>query len=233
MEIGEIIVRYTYGLDISQHSVSEMSLVMVHYIGALMAFGCGLVYTWAQTIFSYWMQPRFTKSVIPHCRLFLSCLSTIFFITTGIFGTILGQQPTNWFGRKQLYKWTPESPHYVEHMIATCSEWLLAICFEFYILTFAIEFRHASCHAPKLKLNLDTIYENNQFNANSADKNILNHTECSNRNRCDNNNHSISITLPIDFKNNMNDSYCNSNDTIIDRMKLPVHFYFSNNSSRL
>ncbi|KAK6113486.1 Frag1/DRAM/Sfk1 family protein [Brugia pahangi] len=89
----------------------EMSLVMVHYIGALMAFGCGLVYTWAQTLFSYWMQPRFAKSAIPHCRLFLSCLSTIFFITVGIFGTILGQQPKNWLGRKQLYKWTPESPY--------------------------------------------------------------------------------------------------------------------------
>lgn len=51
-------------------------------------------------------------------------------------------------------------------MIGTCSEWLLAICFQLYILSFAVELRHAYCkkrnlfkynfqilgHAPKLKL---------------------------------------------------------------------------------
>lgn len=37
-------------------------------------------------------------------------------------------------------------------MIGTCSEWLLAICFQLYILSFAIELRKAYCHAPKLRL---------------------------------------------------------------------------------
>lgn len=37
-------------------------------------------------------------------------------------------------------------------MIGTCSEWLLAICFQIYILSFSVELRHAYCHAPKLKL---------------------------------------------------------------------------------
>ncbi|EFO19973.1 hypothetical protein LOAG_08520 [Loa loa] len=162
MEIGEIIARYTYGL--------EMNFIMVHYIGAILAFGCGLVYIWAQTLFSYWMRPEFIKATVLHCRLFLSCLSTIFFITMGIFGTIFGQHAENWFCCKQLKRTLESNPHYVEHMIATCSEWLLAICFEFYILTFAIEFRHISCHGPKLKLNLDTFYQINQFNADNADK---------------------------------------------------------------
>ncbi|CAG9532206.1 unnamed protein product [Cercopithifilaria johnstoni] len=190
----------------------EMNFVIIHYIGALLAFGCGLVYTWAQTIFSYRMRPRLARAIVPHCRLFLCCLSTALFINVGIFGTILGQQPKDWLNCDQLYKWTPDSPHYVEHTIATCSEWLLAICFEFYILTFVIEFRSASCHAPKLKLNLDTLYENHQFNADTADKSNLTHTECNNINGC-NNGRTISIFIPIDFKNNINDLCCNSDNS--------------------
>lgn len=114
-------------------------------------------------------------------------------------------------------------------MIATCSEWLLAICFEFYILTFAIEFRNATCHAPKLKLNLDTFYQNHQFNADTADKSTLTPIECSSNM----NGHAISIPVPIDFKNNMNHSYCNTDNTKTNSMKLPTNFYLTNNSSRL
>ncbi|KAL3990386.1 Frag1/DRAM/Sfk1 family protein [Acanthocheilonema viteae] len=195
----------------------EMNFILVHYIGALLTFGCGLIYTWAQTIFSYRMTPRFARALVPHCRLFLCCLSTIFLINIGIFGTILSQKP-----KKQLYKWTSDSPHYVEHMIATCSEWLLAICFEFYILTFAIEFRNASCHAPKLKLNLDIHYQNHQFNADKANKSTLTYIEFSNMNGCING-HPINTPTTIDLKNNDN--------TATDGMKLPINF--SNSSFRL
>ncbi|KAM3727407.1 DNA damage-regulated autophagy modulator protein [Dirofilaria immitis] len=119
----------------------EINFIIIHYIGAFMAFGFGLIYIWIQTIFTYRMQPKFIENIIPHCRLFLSCLSTIFFTTVGVFGTIFGDQPKTSFTYNQLQKWTPEKQHYIEHTIATCSEWLLAICFEFYILTFAIELR--------------------------------------------------------------------------------------------
>lgn len=37
-------------------------------------------------------------------------------------------------------------------MLGTISEWILAVCFQIYILSFAIELRNAYCHAPKLKL---------------------------------------------------------------------------------
>ncbi|VDN04926.1 unnamed protein product [Thelazia callipaeda] len=147
----------------------EVNMIIVHYTGALLAFGCGLVYTWAQTVFSYRMRPMFTKVIVPHCRLLLCCLSSIFFITMIIFGPILGKQPRDTIDSGTLYKWTPESPNYAEHMIGTCSEWLLAICFELYVLSFAFELRSASCHAPKLKLNLSQQYQFNiaSFNINS------------------------------------------------------------------
>lgn len=110
-------------------------------------------------------------------------------------------------------------------MIATCSEWLLAICFELYILTFAIEFRNASCHAPKLKLNLDTLYQNHQFNFDTVDKSSLTHIE-----RSSMNDHPISISIPTVIENSMNDSCCNGDNTTADSMKLPVNFYILNNS---
>uniref|UniRef100_A0A914YZK9 CWH43-like N-terminal domain-containing protein n=1 Tax=Panagrolaimus superbus TaxID=310955 RepID=A0A914YZK9_9BILA len=79
----------------------EGNVIVIHYIGAFLAFGCGLIYIWAQTLFSYLMNPKI---------------------------------------------------NFVEHVLGTCSEWGLAICFQLYILSFAIELRHAYCHAPKLRL---------------------------------------------------------------------------------
>ncbi|KHN73945.1 DNA damage-regulated autophagy modulator protein 2, partial [Toxocara canis] len=132
----------------------ENNVIIVHYAGALLAFGCGLIYTWAQTVFSYNMNPKLAKPIVSHCRLMLCVISTMFFITMIVFGPILGKQPNSFVpdAEGHLYKWTVDSPNYIEHMIGTCSEWLLAICFQLYILSFAIELRHAYCHAPKLRL---------------------------------------------------------------------------------
>lgn len=80
-----------------------------------------------------------------------------------VFGPILGKHPKSKEYKsisnsnateheKDAYKWTGEEKNYTEHVIGTCSEWLLAICFQIYILSFAVELRHAYVHAPKLKL---------------------------------------------------------------------------------
>uniref|UniRef100_A0A914ZNN1 DNA damage-regulated autophagy modulator protein 2 n=1 Tax=Parascaris univalens TaxID=6257 RepID=A0A914ZNN1_PARUN len=132
----------------------ENNVIIVHYAGALLAFGCGLIYTWAQTVFSYNMNPKLAKPIVSHCRLMLCVISTMFFVTMIVFGPILGKQPNSFVpdAEGHLYKWTVDSPNYREHMIGTCSEWLLAICFQLYILSFAIELRKAYCHAPKLCL---------------------------------------------------------------------------------
>uniref|UniRef100_A0A914RE59 CWH43-like N-terminal domain-containing protein n=1 Tax=Parascaris equorum TaxID=6256 RepID=A0A914RE59_PAREQ len=113
----------------------ENNVIIVHYAGALLAFGCGLIYTWAQTVFSYNMNPKLAKPIVSHCRLMLLI----------VFGPILGKQPNSFVpdAEGHLYKWTVDSPNYREHMIGTCSEWLLAICFQLYILSFAIELRKA------------------------------------------------------------------------------------------
>ncbi|KAI6191235.1 hypothetical protein M3Y97_00206300 [Aphelenchoides bicaudatus] len=146
---------YTSALGVSiVANFQESNVISVHYFGALLAFGCGLVYTWAQTIFSYMINPKLAKPVVSHCRLVICILSTCFFTTTIVFGPILGKHPA--YASKnhteEAYKWSGREPNYREHVIGTVSEWLLAICFQIYILSFAVELRHAYCHAPKLKL---------------------------------------------------------------------------------
>uniref|UniRef100_A0A914ZTJ5 DNA damage-regulated autophagy modulator protein 2 n=1 Tax=Parascaris univalens TaxID=6257 RepID=A0A914ZTJ5_PARUN len=60
----------------------ENNVIIVHYAGALLAFGCGLIYTWAQTVFSYNMNPKLAKPIVSHCRLMLCVISTMFFVTS-------------------------------------------------------------------------------------------------------------------------------------------------------
>uniref|UniRef100_A0AC34RK67 DNA damage-regulated autophagy modulator protein 2 n=1 Tax=Panagrolaimus sp. JU765 TaxID=591449 RepID=A0AC34RK67_9BILA len=123
----------------------------VHYAGALLAFGCGLLYAWAQTIFSYMMNPKLAKPIVSHCRLILTVLATLFFtlmFTFGILAHNLNPDGCN----KPSTECNEEATYKIFRTIATSSEWSLALCFLFYILSFAIELRHAYCHAPKLRL---------------------------------------------------------------------------------
>lgn len=57
-------------------------MLVVHYVGALMAFGCGLVYTWAQTVFSYMMNPKLARPIVSHLRLLLCLLASVFFVAS-------------------------------------------------------------------------------------------------------------------------------------------------------
>jgi hypothetical protein len=150
-----LFLGYTSAFGVSMvANFQESNVIYVHYTGALMAFGCGLIYAWAQTVFSYLMNPKLAKPVVSHCRLVLCIISTIFFCCMIIFGPILGKQPNSFTTGTHggLYHWTGKEDNFAEHVFGTFSEWVLAICFQLYILSFAIELRHAYCHAPKLRL---------------------------------------------------------------------------------
>lgn len=90
-----------------------------------MAFCSGLIYTWAQTIFSYMINPKLAKPVVSHCRLGLCVISTFFFVSMIVFGPILGKHPdTNepedhTVGGRKGYKWTGHEPNYAEHVSST------------------------------------------------------------------------------------------------------------------
>uniref|UniRef100_A0A915DAJ7 DNA damage-regulated autophagy modulator protein 2 n=1 Tax=Ditylenchus dipsaci TaxID=166011 RepID=A0A915DAJ7_9BILA len=158
----------------------EYNVLYIHYAGAFLAFGFGLAYAWAQTVLTYQMCPKLAEPIVYHCRLSLCIFSSVFFATTIVCGPILGAPPSPPNGLNESsdnmasfhdkrtvtngpnnsatnscitpYLWTKREPNYGYHVIGTTSEWLLAICFQLYILSFAIELRHAYCHAPKLRL---------------------------------------------------------------------------------
>lgn len=66
--------------------------------------------------------------------------------------------------------------NYIDHVMGTASEWLMAIVFEVYILSFAIELRNARCHAPKLRLtdNEETGDQSRKISASATKITFLN-----------------------------------------------------------
>uniref|UniRef100_A0A0N4ZQ32 DNA damage-regulated autophagy modulator protein 2 n=1 Tax=Parastrongyloides trichosuri TaxID=131310 RepID=A0A0N4ZQ32_PARTI len=152
-----LIIGYTSSLGVSivANFQQHKSTMYVHYSGALLAFGGGLIYAWGQTIFSYIMSPKLVWKVVSHFRCLLTTIATLTFFTMILFGCILGKskdKTTKQLDGYHLVHWTPDMPNFKEHTIGTCSEWILAICFQFYILSFAIELRGTILHAPKLDI---------------------------------------------------------------------------------
>uniref|UniRef100_A0A0K0EWB5 DNA damage-regulated autophagy modulator protein 2 n=1 Tax=Strongyloides venezuelensis TaxID=75913 RepID=A0A0K0EWB5_STRVS len=142
------------GVSIVANFQQHEAILYIHYCGALTAFGGGLIYAWGQTIFSYIMSPKLVSKLISHIRFFLSAIATTAFFTMIVFGCILGRYDGDNTTSEgyHLFAWTSDIPNYVEHTIGTCSEWVLAICFEIYIVTFAIELYGSTLHGPKLDI---------------------------------------------------------------------------------
>ncbi|KAI6243743.1 DNA damage-regulated autophagy modulator protein 2 [Aphelenchoides fujianensis] len=142
---GILWIGYASALGVSiVANFQESNVIVVHYLGALLAFGSGFDlhgkqedeesgltsrFQWAQTFLSYSMNPKLARPVVSHCRAVLCCFSTVFFVLMIVFGPILGRHPHEGKEGGDLYKWTGSEPNYIEHML-----------------------RHAYVHAPKLKL---------------------------------------------------------------------------------
>ena len=57
----------------------ESNVLSVHLIGAMLAFGVGLLYCWGQTLISYAFKPRTSPLCIVHARLAFSIVGTVAF----------------------------------------------------------------------------------------------------------------------------------------------------------
>uniref|UniRef100_A0A146L1A2 DNA damage-regulated autophagy modulator protein 2 n=1 Tax=Lygus hesperus TaxID=30085 RepID=A0A146L1A2_LYGHE len=127
----------------------ETNVKFVHLSGATMCFGMGCVYFWIQAICSYHMQPISNSIMVAHFRVGLSVVSTIFFFVA----TICGIQSHILYHGHDATKWYPDDGGWVLHVISTASEWIVAICFCFYILTFNSEFSVMSFSHPQIYLD--------------------------------------------------------------------------------
>ena len=62
--------------------LQETDIMVVHLIGAILAFGLGNVYCWMQSAMSYRLHPHLNTRGVAHARALLSALTTLTFISS-------------------------------------------------------------------------------------------------------------------------------------------------------
>ncbi|XP_064635581.1 DNA damage-regulated autophagy modulator protein 2-like isoform X3 [Lineus longissimus] len=124
----------------------ETNVIVVHIIGAIMAFGLGMVYAYLQSVVSYKMHPHVSHIAICHLRMVLSVLITVFFIMTLALGSAAGK----YAGNKS--KWDPLDAGFTEHVLSTASEWLMSICMMIFFITFVGEFQKIHVKGPSVHI---------------------------------------------------------------------------------
>ncbi|XP_077294279.1 DNA damage-regulated autophagy modulator protein 2 [Arctopsyche grandis] len=131
----------------------ETNVKYVHYTGAFMCFGLGTVYFWIQALVSHALQPVLRNLNVVYLRIALSVICTIFFVillTTGIISHV-------YYHGKNPRKWYPNDGGWHFHVASTASEWVVAIAFCVYILSFTEDFRNLSLDHPKICLLQETV----------------------------------------------------------------------------
>ncbi|CAE1157558.1 DRAM2 [Acanthosepion pharaonis] len=126
----------------------ESNVLIGHVVGAVLAFALGtLGYGWLQTIISYRTRLPGSSHTLCHFRLSLCLFGSVLFLV----GIIASDSS---FKKKKFITsakhWKPTDEGYAEHLVATISEWLLAILNVAYLLTFLPEFKLFSMDPPQL-----------------------------------------------------------------------------------
>lgn len=124
----------------------ELQLFTIHMIGAVSAFGFGLLYCMAQTRLTYSMRTIMTSGLcLARCRLALTVLLAITFFSSIIFGPI----SIRYFHGTDTTNWKPGDGGYIFHVISSVCEWISALSIDFFILSFVHEFKLMSISSPK------------------------------------------------------------------------------------
>lgn len=143
----------------------ELQIFTVHMIGAFSAFGFGLLYCAIQTRLSYYMFPIVQSGLfLARCRLFLTIVLAITYITSSVFGPI----SYKYFHGTDTTNWRPEDGGYIYHVISSVCEWISAMSIDFYILSFAHEFKFMSISSPKFYM-VSTVSTRQQDESESGD----------------------------------------------------------------
>ncbi|NXP37256.1 DRAM1 protein, partial [Leiothrix lutea] len=118
-----------------QSSFQELAVPSVHDIGALVAFGSGVVYITLQSLISYKSCPRWNKKNVCHIRMAISVISCIAFIPM--------IKKNSKVSMTKIEKKTGEKD-YTYHLKKTICEWTVAFGFIFFFLTFIRDFQRFS-----------------------------------------------------------------------------------------
>lgn len=128
----------------------ETSVLGVHVVGALLAFGVGTLYEFIQTYISYKMHPEVNDKKICHIRLAFSVLSMIFLLTTTI-ATSFAKVPIK-------FHWGPGDDGFAAHLTSTIAEWCLAASFLGFFYTFIRDFQVISMDV-ETTLHTETLHD--------------------------------------------------------------------------
>ncbi|ELU15811.1 hypothetical protein CAPTEDRAFT_183312 [Capitella teleta] len=124
----------------------ETNVLVVHLIGAILAFGIGTVYCWLTSALSYKMCPSVSSRLTCHIRVLISSFTSVAFIITFTLDGIAKR----YFHGNDPRKWYPSDGGWSEHLVSTVSEWLMAIAMLMFFLTFVGEFKSIHVGEPPL-----------------------------------------------------------------------------------
>ncbi|XP_012344634.1 DNA damage-regulated autophagy modulator protein 1-like isoform X2 [Apis florea] len=136
-----------FGLDILAN-FQEARVVGAHMIGAMTCFTAGTIYFCLQTYLSHKMVPAVNGRVVVYIRAGLSVLTLILTIATIIPGYISMLE----FQGNDYKKWLPTDGGWGWHVASAISEWVLAIVYCCFLLTFVPEFRLINFEDPVVTL---------------------------------------------------------------------------------
>ncbi|KAG8439445.1 hypothetical protein GDO86_005597 [Hymenochirus boettgeri] len=110
----------------------EMAVPVVHDVGALITFICGVVYISLQSVISYKSCPSWNTKTTCHIRMAISVLSVIAAIPMVVCSALAG---------KTIIFWNSSDKGYPYHIASAVCEWIVAFGFNMYFLTFIRDFQ--------------------------------------------------------------------------------------------
>ncbi|XP_076751306.1 DNA damage-regulated autophagy modulator protein 1 isoform X1 [Xylocopa sonorina] len=136
-----------FGLNILAN-FQDSHVVTAHMVGAITCFTAGTIYFCLQTYLSHKMVPTVNNRIVVYIRATLSLLTLISTITVVVPGYISLKE----FQGNDYKKWRPTDGGWGWHVTSAISEWVLAIVYCLFLLTFVPEFRLINFEDPVVTL---------------------------------------------------------------------------------
>ncbi|GMT20066.1 hypothetical protein PFISCL1PPCAC_11363, partial [Pristionchus fissidentatus] len=138
---------------------SEMDELDVHDVGALVTFFSAIFYLCFSAGLSF-LTPLLCSPPVAFLRVAMAVVaivSLVFHEITLQFNIFVpaGTNQTEFVSGYVPEFLEPDSPFYVNHIVATGTEWLLGFVIFSYFVTFVEEFRKASLSLPSINFNVD------------------------------------------------------------------------------
>ncbi|XP_025108423.1 DNA damage-regulated autophagy modulator protein 2-like [Pomacea canaliculata] len=122
-------------------SFQETNALIVHLLGAFLAFGVGAVYFWLQTYLTFrTLQLPGHRKCLRSCRLVMAIVVTVCFVLVLIFAE--RAMAKSGLSGMNAYDWGPSDEGFTDHVVSAAFEWVTAFVSAAFFASFFGEFRH-------------------------------------------------------------------------------------------